>query len=380
MTWEDRTRLLLLLFVLGTIAALAPVPSYSTDADLYERIGREWFIRGCDELHCSRVLVPWLLGLLPGASLIKWKTLAVLCETGAAWLMARWVLRLGATPRAANQVMWLTALGSGSLYTFFDPHTADPLMHLAAPALLLLLFDSRASAAIGLAAIAVFAKELAAVPLLVAGLTWFQQRRWAEMRRAWLGVVVVVAIWATWTIWLRTTWGYNYGKNQSANLLGGGFLFFWMARLPVSVIVGSIVMTLGVLWILWPAGLLWGPRQLRQLTWATLPCILLWCYVQQPDRALWNFVFAVMPAAAVVLARVGSTLGWSLVAVHALVNLRFGAQLAFVPPAKYSLILGGVLALVAVWQVATMEQRRLSPGATSSSASENSPRVSQLWP
>jgi len=129
----------------------------------------------------------------------------------------------------------------------------------------------------------------------------------------------------------------------------------------VSVIVGSIVMTLGMLWVLWPAGLVWGPRALTQLTLASLPCILVWCYVQQPDRALWNFAFAAMPAAAVVLARCGPMLGWMLVAAHALVNLRFGAQFSFVPPAKYSLTVALALACAAVWQLASRGPRRLSP-------------------
>lgn len=354
-------RFLALVGVLGAISALAPVPAYPTDANLYDWIGRDWFIPGCDELHCPRVLMPWILGLLPGASLVKWKTAAVVCEAGAAWMMERWVSRLGAPPRVANQVMWLTALGSGSLYTFFDPHTADPLMHLLAPALLLLLFNSYIGAALLISMVGVFAKEFAAVPLFVAALTWFQQRRWAEMRRAWLGFFLVTAVWIAWVIALRLTLGYSYGGNSSVDLLGGGFLLFWMARLSMSAMVRSVALTLGILWVLWPAGLVWGSRQIRQLTLATLPCIAVWCYVQQPDRALWNFAFAAMPAAATVLARIGPILGWGLVAAHAMVNLRFGAQLTFVPPAKYSLIVATVLALVAVWQSTTTVQRRLSP-------------------
>jgi hypothetical protein len=350
---------LTMVVVLGAIASMAPVPLHPTDADVYDQISREWFIRGCDQLHCSRVLVPWVLGLLPGSSLIKWKATAVLCEAGAAWMMARWVSRLGAPPGAALQVMWMTALGSGSLYTLFDPHTADPLMHLAAPALMLWLFDSQANRAIAAAAIGVFAKEFVAVPLLVAGLTWAQQRRWHDVRRVAIGVVVVAALWAGWVVLLRVGYANTY-KNNSTDLLGGGYLFYWMSRLPLSVILASIMMSLGALWVLWPAGLLRGPRPLVQLTLAAVPCILIWCYVQQPDRALWNFAFVGMPAAAVVLARTTPIVGWSVVAAHGLLNLRFGAQLAFVPSARYSLIAALGLSVAAVWQSATMPPRRLS--------------------
>lgn len=354
-------RLLVLIAVLGVIAAVSPAPRHPTDADVYVQMSNEWVIPGCDEIHCFRVLVPWILGLLPGAALIKWKSAAVLCEAGAAWTMERWVSRLGAPPQAAGQVMWLTALGAGSLYTLFDPHTADPLMHVLGPALMLLLINGHLNGAIVLSALGVLAKEFAAVPLLVAGATWLQQRRWPEVRRAAFGLLLVVALWAVLEIGLRMAYGYTNGKNHSADLLGGGFLFYWMDRLPVGVIVGSVLMTLGILWVLWPAGLVWGPREISQLTLAALPCILLWCYVQQPDRALWNFAFVAMPASAVVLARIRPLLGWSLVATHALLNLRFGAQLTFVPPAKFALVLGGVLVMIAVWQAATMPQRPLSP-------------------
>jgi hypothetical protein len=354
------TRFLTLAVVLGAIAALTPLPSYPTDASTYERLGRDWFIRGCDDLHCSRVLVPWILGLLPGASMIKWKAAAVLCEAGAAWFMERWALRLGASPRSARQVMWLTALGSGSLYTLFDPHTADPLMHLLAPAVMLLLFTSHVGAAVVVSGVGVFGKEFAAVPLAVAGLTWVQQRRWPEVRSALIGFLLVVALWAVLILALRMAFGYSYGKNPSANLLGGGYLLYWSARLPWSTILPAIALTLGVLWILWPAGLLWGPRTFTQLTLAALPCILVWCYVQQPDRALWNFTFIMMPAAAVILASCTPLVGWGLVAVHALVNLRFGAQLPMAPPARFTFTLAAVLAIIAVWQAGRIDRRRLT--------------------
>ena len=350
----------MLVAVLGGIASLTPTPIYPTDMDLYDRIGREWFIRRCDELHCSRVLMPWLLGLLPGASVIKWKIASVLLEAGAALAMERWVLRLGAPARAASQVMWLTALGSGSLYTLYDPHTADALMHLLGPSLMLLLFNAQLAAAIVIAVVGVFGKEFAAVPLFVAAVTWFQQRQWAEMRSATIGFLLVAGVWVAWMLTLRTVFDYNYGKSSSADLMGGGFLFYWLARLPISTIVGSLVMTLSGLWILWPAGLVAGPRVLTQLTLSALPCILVWCYVQQPDRAIWNFGFVVMPAAAVILANTAPMVGWGLVAAHAMINLRFGAQLTFVPPARFALALAVGLAVLAVSQVGLRHRHRLA--------------------
>jgi hypothetical protein len=355
-------RFLTLVAVLGGIAWLAPAPRSPTDADLYDRLGRDWFIRGCDELHCSRVLMPWILGLLPGASLFKWRMAAVILEAGAALAMERWVRRLGAPARAASQVMWLTALGSGSLYTLYDPHTSDPLMHLLGPSLMLLLFNAQYGSAVLVSVAGVFAKEFAAVPLLVAGATWLQQRRWPEMRAAAIGFLLVVAVWVVWVSSLRMAFDYSFGRNPSADVMGGGFLVYWLARLSVSTILGAMFTTLGALWILWPAGLMVGPRALSQVTLATLPCILVWCYVQQPDRAVWNFAFAAMPAAAVILADAAPIAGWGLVAAHGMVNLRFGAQLEIVPRARFGLTLAVGLAVLAVSQAALKPRQRLPQG------------------
>ena len=90
-----------------------------------------------------------------------------------------------------------------------------------------------------------------------------------------------------------------------------------------------------------------GPAAVRQLTWAAIGPLLLFNYVQQPDRALWNFAFVVMPAAAVMLDRVAAPFGWALVAMQALAGLRIGAQLPFAPSLRLTL-LGAIMCGFAV--------------------------------
>jgi hypothetical protein len=358
MTLPDWAHGFALVVVLSAIAALSPPPARTTDADTYERMSSVWFLPRCDyDIHCFRVLVPWIVGMVPGPSLVKWKGAAVVFEAGAAFLMRRWVLTLGASPPAATLVMWLTALGGGSLYTLFDPHTADPLMHLLGPGLMLLLFQSRIANATIVAAIGILAKEFAVVPLFVTGLQWFQQRRFAETWRVWLGGFLVIVLWLGWQTFLRQAYGYSDGGNQSFRVLSGGYLIHWVRSLSPSLVVASLLMPFGILWILWIGGLMVGRRELVQLTLAAAPCILALCYVQQPDRALWNFAFVVMPAAAMVLSCSSALLGWGLVAAHAMANLRYGAQLTFVPPAKYSLLVGSALALVAVVRATSSAER-----------------------
>lgn len=354
-------RFVALTVVLGAVAALAQDPRWPTDKDRYELMSRHWFIPGCDDIHCFRPLVSWVLGTLPAGVAFKWKAYAVLCEAAAALAMGRLVRRMGASVRTADQVMCLTACGAASLYTLFDPHTSDPLMHWLAPTLVLLLLDTRLVAAGALAAVGILAKEFAAVPLWVLGLTFAWQGRTVLARRVLAMAVGVTALWALWQLGLRLGLGYwNGSGNRSGDFLHGSFIAYWLTALSPSLIVASIAMVFGAMWVLWPAGLVWGGRDLRRLTMAAGPAMLALCVVQQPDRALWNFSFVVMPAVAVVLERTPAVLGWLLVAAQVAANLRVGAQLEFMPASRFGVVLAGVVAVVMVWRARLGEPSRVA--------------------
>lgn len=353
MTAEGRRLLRLYLLVAGVltvVAALVPSPWWATDKDVYERMSREWFIPGCNDFHCFRPLVSMVLGLVPGGGSMVWKGYAVACEAGAAVLMGLWVSRLGASTRASSMVVWLTALGSGSLYTLFDPHTSDPFMHLLGAAVMVLWTDARFGAAVALSAIGVLAKEFAAVPLAVLAATRALQGRWPEFRLATAGAVGAIAVWAAWQLIARTMLGYVTGPTYSADVTTGGFLVFWLLNLSSALVIASLLMSFGGLWLLWPAGLVWGSREIRQLTLAALPPMLVFTALQQPERALWNFAIIVMPAVAVVLDLVPAGVGWAMVGGQALLNLRFGAQLTFMPSARILFGVAALIAVVAVWR------------------------------
>ena len=85
-----RIEVALMMAVLGAIAWLSPQPWWETDRDVYERLGREWMVPGCNDFHCFRPLVSWVLGRLPGPPLVIWKSYAVLCQAGAGLAMALW--------------------------------------------------------------------------------------------------------------------------------------------------------------------------------------------------------------------------------------------------------------------------------------------------
>src|SRR5262249_40578047 len=86
---SDLTRFLIIAALLGTVASLAPAPSYQTDRDTYLSIGRQWVVTDCSDLHCFRALVAWTLEHLPGPSLFKWKAYAAVANAGAAIALAQ---------------------------------------------------------------------------------------------------------------------------------------------------------------------------------------------------------------------------------------------------------------------------------------------------
>src|SRR5262249_43633020 len=61
---------------LGALAWLAPLPDRVTDRDVYEATAARGIVPDCTDLHCFRVLVPWMLGPLPGPSIVKWRAYA----------------------------------------------------------------------------------------------------------------------------------------------------------------------------------------------------------------------------------------------------------------------------------------------------------------
>jgi hypothetical protein len=98
------------------------------------------------------------------------------------------------------------------------------------------------------------------------------------------------------------------------------------------------------LWLLAPVGLLLAPAPVRRFAIASIPVALVFGYVQQPDRAFWNFHFVVVALGALVLEKAPPLVAWASVLAFALANLRLGGQLPFVPPSRLPLALSAGLA------------------------------------
>ena len=344
---------LALTLILGVIAWAAPPGREDSDRHVYEQTASQIIIPNCDQLHCFRVLVPWLLGRVPGPSLWIWKSYAVIC-TSAAAIAVFLLCTAWAVPRRAGQyAAAASAFGFGSMYVLYDPFTSDPLMFLAGPLTLWLFAIDRPALSAGLAAVFIAAKEFAVVPVYIqSAVDWLEGRRRPAARVAAIASGVL-AVWIGLQLWLRNAHDYSFGVNPSVQPLNGGYLWHWFKTLPVEVAIFAMVAQFGVLWILAPAGWRLAPARLRHASLASLLPAAVLIYFQQPDRALWNFHFLVTPLAGLVLARVPTLLAVATLAAFALANLRVGAQLAFVPASSVSLALSLLLGAVCcgwVWR------------------------------
>lgn len=348
--------------LLGAVATLAPRPWYQTDRDTYDAISRDIVIVDCSDLHCFRVLVAWTLGRLPGPPLLKWKAYAVLANTGAAMAVGRLCLLLGLQARVAYMATWIAAFGFGSLFTLFDPYTSDPLMFLMGPLVLGEMVRGRHGRGGLIGSLGVFAKEFAAAPLWIYTMWMMLRRRWDLAVRGLAAAVGVTLVWMALQAWLILRYNYSYAGSASADLLGGGYLARWLSFVSPRVAAAVIVAQFGTLLVLAPVGLLRCGRDLRLLAASCLPIAIALAYVQQPDRALWNLHFVVIPLAVLVLAELADVWCGLFIACYAVANLRVGAQLAFVPPTKFGLALSMVIALFAIGRAMTRRQAPVVAG------------------
>ena len=350
---------LAIVFVLGLVGWRAPAP-VPTDQLMMERVGQGVIVPGCADLNCFRILVPATLEALPGPSLLRWRTFAVLANAAAAVATGRLALALGVAPGIVPLIVWLSALGAGSLSTIYHPYNADPLVWFLAPVTTLLLISGRTIAAGALATAGVFAKEFAAAPLYIAAAASAWMGDWSTFAKRLALAVTVTTIWVGLQLGLMSAFGYSYNANPSSRVLSGGYLWVWLQH--VTFVTGAFALfgTFGSLNLLIPFGWKHAPPLLRALAIGALPALLAFVYVATPERALWNFYFLAIPIAAIALAWLPPVLQWGFVACYLIANLRIGAQIQEAPAARYALAGSLVIATAAI---VSMWRRRAWPSA-----------------
>ena len=335
--------------LLGAIAAISPAPDRVTDRDVYEATATHGVVPDCGDLQCFRVLVPWILGPLPGASTLKWKAYAVVCNAATAVAVFAWCLTLGLSRRAAWMGSVASAFGFGSLYTLHDPYTSDPLMYVLGPFIANEALVGRIGVAAAAAAVGVLAKEFAAAPLYIVSAYHAVERQWASALRALAGANVAFFTWLllTLTLMLRVqllVLGKRIDRSRPRRESGGMALateHAWRHLGHVRRVRRAVAADAGRLL---PRA---APAAAAGRGLAAVAA--LFAYVQQPDRALWNFHFLAAPLAATVLDGAPATLAGATLAAFVVANLRVGAQLPIAFVGRTALAASVLLAAASAW-------------------------------
>ena len=349
------------LTILGLVAWLAPLPS-PTDQGMMEKVGQGVIVPGCADLNCFRILVPAVVESFPGPSLTRWRTYAAVTNAAAAVMTGRLALELGLAPRAVSLAIWLSALGAGSFSTVYHPYNADSLVLFLAPWTTLLLLRGRHSAAGALATIGIFAKEFAAAPLYIAAAASVLRRDWVNVRSRLMLAGVVTIAWVGLQLVLMAAFNYSYNDNPSSRPLDGGYLRPWLEHVTPATAAFGLFGAFGAVNLMLPFGWKLAPPGLKDLCTGAIPALLAFVYVATPERALWNFYFLAIPAAAIVLAYLPPVLGWAFVAAYALANFRIGGQISQVPASRYALAVSMAIAVIAV--VRALRVSRVAPDLT----------------
>src|SRR5262249_22532668 len=162
-------------------------------------------------------------------------------------------------------------------------------------------------------------------------------RQWSSAARILAMALGATLVWVWLQLWLMIAFNYSYRSNKSADLIHGGDMVIWWSEMGLRGGLKALFASLGALIVLTPIGCMRAGRDLRLLAVATMPAALVLCYVQQPDRALWNFHYAMIPLAVLAIERLPDLWCWLFIGAYGLANLRTGAQLQFMPNARYAL-------------------------------------------
>ena len=353
-------RFVAIALVLGAIAAIAQTPA-AGDRDVYQTIGRQLVLLDCHDVHCYRLLPAPLIEYLAGPSLVKWRAYAVLTNAAAAIAVGRLCLGLGLSARAAGFATWIAAFGFGPMQSVFDPYTSDPVMYLLAPVMMADLMANRLGRPTLVGSVGVISKEFAAAPLWIYALFSAIRRQWDTASKAALGALTATLVWFALQTALMTLYNYSYGNNPSVNLLSGAYLAVWFKALGWPRAIASLFMAFGPLFVLLPFGYVRADRRLRLLAVASLPALAAFLYVQQPDRALWNFHFVVIPIAMLAFESLSDELAWTFVIAFGIANLRLGESQPAVVSWLRGIMLVASLTLAYVAASATARRDRGRP-------------------
>lgn len=332
------------------VHAAAPAQPENTDRQEYEYVGQHRLEANCPwSVYCYRMLVPALLEQIPLEAETRWRWLQLAANTTAGSIVATTTAGLANGLPAAVIATILVQTSFGFAFTAYDPYTADPVVFAILAALAWCWLSNRWIAAMGLGLIGVFVKETVALLSIATALAALIDRRsgW----RRWLlqgGVVLAVLLGFHWI--MDTYFGWGIATNPAAQFAQGSWLARWWTNNPGLPLKGFFLFVpFAFGWLYAAAGVRAAPTRLRHLALgAALPFLAL-NYVQNPERALGNLFFVIVPLAAIALARVPVGLALAAAITNGALTAKVGSSTEWLPSSWYLLGPAAASAALVFW-------------------------------
>lgn len=342
-------------------AAQAVVPGEPglSDREQYEYVGRHGLEPNCGwSVYCYRVLVPMALEQVPANATLRWRGYQVASNTLAGTILAITTGRLVGGWSTAVIASLIVQSSFGFTFTAYDPYTADSAVFVFAAVLTWCWLTNRIGGAFAAGMFGVFAKEtvaLVSASTAIAAFVARQPRHWPW----WLAQAAVVMATLLGFHWVMDTYfGWSITTNAAAKFSEGSWLAIWWAHNP-SVLskMFYLFMPFGFGWLYALAGFRIAPANLRQLALGATAPMLALNYVQNPERALGNAFFIVVPLAAIALARVPVALALVAVVTNGAITAKVGTSTNWLPSVSIMLGPAAVSAALVGWHLWVTEGR-----------------------
>lgn len=331
-----------------SLRVIAPAQPVVSDRAAYEYVGQNGLAPGCPvTVYCYRILVPVVLDRVPLPSETRWRLFEALSNIAAGFVLALAVARAVPVPLAPLLATMVVQAGYGFTFTAYDPYTADPFVFLISATFALAWIADWPVVSVGLAVVGGFVKETVALVATAAGLgaLFAREPRW----RQWAMAVVVAWLVVLGFHWVMDTYaGWTIATSPAARFAAGSWLAVWSADKSAAWIAFLLFVPFGFVWVYALLGYRYAPPRLRALALGAAVPMLALNYVQNPERALANAFFVVIPLAAAFLARLPSRLALLAVVTNGLLTAKVGLSTVWLPQSRFLLI---PAALSAAWAI-----------------------------
>lgn len=349
--WRHWLVLLLANFALAGFLRLGvPAQPINSDLPAYNYVGQHGLEPDCPySLYCHRVLVPVVLAQLPGEAETRWRASEFILISLAGFVTALATATLTPAWQAPLLATIVAHLSFGFSFTGYDPYSPDPMVFLVAALLLLAWLREQPWAAFGLSVVGVFGKETVALLALSTGLAAVVHRdaRW----RIWIVQAGVAGATLLGFHWIMDTYaGWSISVNRASAFTKGSWLAIWLENMDGPARIAFLLFTVfGFAWLYAPLGFRTAPGRMRSLALGAVLPMLALNYVQNPERALANSFFVIVPLTALFLSRASAGAGFTAAITNGLLTAKVGLSTVWLPTTRILVIPALAAALWAVW-------------------------------